>query len=207
MASRVRWSVQGETSARAKWRSISRTTRAQCLADSEDPSRSPPPPLPDGYKIGEKIYFTGVSYTLNNGDIVVYGDHGEVMGPETGESREGQLAIKFPQIKTTIAVSIVCHASPPIPGGYVLGDKVYYIAENYRFNNGDRLVHGEQGRVMEPAKGVPKGRVLVDFPNNKQGAPIPPIQLSKPPPLPGGYKIGEKLYFIGQAIHSITVTS
>ena len=27
-----------------------------------------PPPLPGGYKVGEKVFFTGSSHTFSNGD-------------------------------------------------------------------------------------------------------------------------------------------
>ena len=40
---------------------------------------------------------------------------------------------------------------PPLPGGYVLGEQVYYTGTSETFEDGDRLEHGEQGEVMGPA--------------------------------------------------------
>ena len=40
-------------------------------------------------------------------------------------------------------------------GGYKVGEKLYYNAENYTFDDGDRLVHGEQGEVIGPGTGPP----------------------------------------------------
>ena len=44
-------------------------------------SREPPPPLPGGYELGEKVYFTMASETFEDGYKVVHGQQGEVMGP------------------------------------------------------------------------------------------------------------------------------
>jgi len=41
----------------------------------------------------------------------------------------------------------------PLPGGYILGEKVYYMGSSYTFDHGDRLVHGEQGEVIGPGRG------------------------------------------------------
>ena len=41
---------------------------------------------------------------------------------------------------------------PPLPGGYVLGEQVYYTGATETFeDHGDRLEHGEQGEGMGPA--------------------------------------------------------
>ena len=53
-------------------------------------SRDAPPPLPGGYKMGEKVFFTGPSQTLSNGDKLVHGGQGEVMGPATGVNSKGK---------------------------------------------------------------------------------------------------------------------
>ena len=42
-----------------------------------------PPPLPGGYQVGEKVFSTGTSQTFPNGNKLVHGQQGEVMGPGT----------------------------------------------------------------------------------------------------------------------------
>ena len=64
----------------AIWRSSSRTTRASIGCTPSELSRSPPP-LSGGYKVGEKLYFTGLSETFGKDDRRVHGEVGEVMGP------------------------------------------------------------------------------------------------------------------------------
>ena len=58
-------------------------------------SRDAPPPLPVGYRVGEKVFFTGPSQTLGHGDKLVHGGQGEVMGPGTGEDRDKLVIVQF----------------------------------------------------------------------------------------------------------------
>ena len=59
-------------------------------------SRDAPPPLPGGYKAGEKVLYTGDSETASNGEKWVHGQQGEVMGPCDGEDGEEGLLMLFP---------------------------------------------------------------------------------------------------------------
>jgi hypothetical protein len=60
----------------------------------------PPPPLPGGYKVGEKVFYTEASQTLSNGDKLVHGQQGEVVGPATAETTKDQrVAVRFSGIK------------------------------------------------------------------------------------------------------------
>ena len=74
----------------------SRKTRAQV-------SRDPPPPLPGGYKVGEKVFYTWSSQTISNGDKLVHGQQGEVVGPATLETHKGKcVAVRFPGNKGNV---------------------------------------------------------------------------------------------------------
>ena len=55
---------------------------------------------------------------------------------------------------------------PPLPGGYTVGEQVYFTGMSYTFESGDRLEHGKQGEVVGPATTY-KG-VTVRFPGNKR---------------------------------------
>ena len=59
--------------------------------------------------------------------------------------------------------------SGTLPGGYTVGDKVFYTGASHTFDDGDTLVHGGQGEVAGPATGEnTKGKgVAVLFPGNK----------------------------------------
>ena len=60
-------------------------------------SRQPPPSLPGGYTVGEQVYYTGTSQTVENGDRLEHGKQGEVVGAATSESHKGKgVAVRFP---------------------------------------------------------------------------------------------------------------
>ena len=66
-------------------------------------SRGAPPPLPGGYTVGEKVFFTGASQTVSNGDKLVHGQQGEVTGPATLETHKGKgVAVRFPGNKFNV---------------------------------------------------------------------------------------------------------
>ena len=55
----------------------------------------------------------------------------------------------------------------PLPGGYRVGEKVFYIGASMTFDNYvDKLVHGQQGEVVLRAGN--EGKVDVLFPGNKR---------------------------------------
>ena len=58
-------------------------------------------PLPGGYTVGDKVFFTGSSWTRPNGDKLVHGKQGEVTGPGTGKWTEG-VKVRFPGNKDSI---------------------------------------------------------------------------------------------------------
>ena len=66
-------------------------------------TRDPPPPLPGGYKMGEKVFCTAANYTFPSGNKVVHGQQGEVTGPATAEGYQGKgVAVQYPGNKRSI---------------------------------------------------------------------------------------------------------
>ena len=58
-------------------------------------------------------------------------------------------------------------ALPLLPGGYTVGEKVFFTGASQTFPSGNKLVHGQQGEVMGPASGDDGDkRVNVFFPGN-----------------------------------------
>ena len=80
-------------------------------------SRDAPPPLPGGYKVGEKVFFTGASHTFDDGNKLVHGQQGEVTGPAINETHTGKgVAILFPGNKSWVdcyLTSVRRHCAPP----------------------------------------------------------------------------------------------
>ena len=62
------------------------------------PAKKKSDTLPGGYTVGEKVFFTGESKTWDDGDKLVHGQQGEVVGPGTSSKRtagEG-VVVRFP---------------------------------------------------------------------------------------------------------------
>ena len=157
--------------------------------------------------VGEQVYFTGSSQTVESGERLEHGKQGEVAGPVTCEKLKGKgVAVLFPGNKRAINVIDVrrrCHQAPPaahrcpscplppspphnyvvwymgaqvsreppppLPGGYTVGEQVYYTGASQAFASGSRVDHGKQGEVLGPATSEShKGKgVGVLFPANK----------------------------------------
>ena len=67
-------------------------------------SRDAPPPLPGGYNLGDKVFYSGASQTFPSGNKVVHGQQGEVVGPATAESHKGKgVKVRFPGNKGNIS--------------------------------------------------------------------------------------------------------
>ena len=60
-------------------------------------------PLPGGYTVGDKVFFTGACQTVFTGDKVVHGQQGEVTGPGTLEYHKANcVRVLFPGNKKCI---------------------------------------------------------------------------------------------------------
>ena len=59
---------------------------------------------------------------------------------------------------------------PPLPGGYTVGEQVYFTGKSHILENGGLVVHGKQGEVLGPAtRESHRGKgVEVLFPGNKR---------------------------------------
>ena len=69
-----------------------------------------------------------------------------------------------------MGVQVSREPPPPLPGGYTVGEQVYFTGASQTFENGDQVEHGKQGEVVGPAIAEShKGKgVAVLFPGNKQ---------------------------------------
>ena len=80
-------------------------------------SRDAPPPLPGGYKAGEKVFFAAAGQTFPSGNKVAHGQQGEVMGPANGKWAGEGVLVLFPGNKynTNCYLSQVGPAAPAPP--------------------------------------------------------------------------------------------
>ena len=152
------------------------------------------------------VFFTGEDYTLPDGNRLVYGGKGEVVGPGTGETVSTHVAVQFsgnapPPVEC--ALTVLSRAAPPtkIPGGYKVGDEVFFTGSSHTFPSGNRSVYGGKGEVVGPATGKEVStHVAVRFPGNPGAIGYPLTSLSRAAPpttLPGGYRGGDEVFFTG----------
>ena len=117
---------------------------------------APPTTLLGGYRVGDEVFYTGAGYTFPSGNRLVYGGKGEVVGPATGEAVQGQVASPCSSRGTRAASSASSPAQPrgapdAAPGGYRVGDEVFFTGASQTCLSGDRLVYGGKGEVVGPA--------------------------------------------------------
>ena len=62
-------------------------------------------PLPGGYKVGDKVFYTWSNHTFADGDKVVHGQQGEVTGPFTDEDGDTRVKVLFPGNKGVVGCS------------------------------------------------------------------------------------------------------
>ena len=150
-----------------------------CMLD--EVSRYPPPPLPGGYTVGEKLYFLGTKrQKFECGNRIVHGEQGEVAGA-ADEPREspGCRSSSRTTRAASIARSDTLSRSSPLPRGYTLGEKLYFLGPSQTFECGDGLVHSEQGELI--GLGDKDGHFWMQFPKNKDCVNVPfeePLKLS-----------------------------
>ena len=85
---------------------------------TRQPAASDPPPLlPGGCTVGDKVFYTDSSDTFDYGNKVVHGQQGEVTGPATLESLKGKgLEMLFPGNKDSINCGLTeVRRLPPLP--------------------------------------------------------------------------------------------
>ena len=93
------------------------------------------------------------------------------LGAATREVHEALLALKAESeaAKAAAASPAAAEGGAPLPGGYTVGEQVYYTGATKTFATGDQLEHGKQGEVVGAAisKNLRGKRVDVRFPGNK----------------------------------------
>ena len=92
-------------------------------------ARDPPPPVPGGFIIDQKVYYTGANCKLPNGKTTLtYGQEFIVMGKVPGKARIqiGQDR-EIGSVSNVTASQISPSAPPPLLGGFEVSETVYYL--------------------------------------------------------------------------------
>jgi hypothetical protein len=153
------------------------------------------PTLPGGYKPGQTLVYTGSNRRFDNGDVLVQGRRGTVMGP-FGE----RLHMGFPGNRA----SVVCHlqslkAEPPeecsLPCGFGVDDRVFFVGRSVG-TPPRRVVYGQAGRVALRLESD-GSYVVVEFDTLLSTCRMDELSSERPPPMPGGHEPDEELVYLG----------
>ena len=104
-------------------------------------------------------------------------------GPGTG-ANIGRISVMFPGNKGNVACDLNMLSRtppPPLPGGFAVGEQVFYAAGSHTFPSGNKLTHGQAGEVTGPKPGDPE-RLAVLFPGNNASVTCELAILSRTPP-------------------------
>mmetsp|Transcript_7267 Transcript_7267/g.20133 ORF Transcript_7267/g.20133 Transcript_7267/m.20133 type:complete len:844 (-) Transcript_7267:62-2593(-) len=163
-----------------------------------------PPVIPGGYNVGDRVFWCGMNWTFPNGDRLRFGAKGEVAGRScVGDGNDDErVAVNFPGNKGAVAMRLpeISHEPPVIPGGYRIGDRVFYAYPNWRAPDGHVLFFGVQGKVIGRScigDGKDDERVWVLFPGLGYGCICLEQISNEPPVIPGGYSLGDRVFYGG----------
>jgi len=110
---------------------------------------------------GDTVFYCD-SFTHKNPDLQ-HGARGEVVGNVPGES---WIEVRFggSTVPVACAAEDLRGSPPPLPGGFHLGESVYYTGAGEMWDDGDRLEYGARGQIA----GVSDDdhSVEVSFPGN-----------------------------------------
>jgi uncharacterized membrane protein YgcG len=173
----------------------------------EELSRTPPPLADSSIQLGDLVFYLRyLSYSgLNNCVRIAHGGQGVVVGPGSGAGAETRLSVLFAgnAIATQIHIMDVSRSPPPpLPGGFMLYERGFYVGFSYTDHRGARAVYGAQAEVVgvgSAADGMEKHLALM-FEGNRSVILLPPEYFSRTPlpPLPSGYVLGEFLHYTGR---------
>jgi len=186
-----------------------------------------PPPLPGGYKVGEKVFFTGTSKTFPGGDKLVHGQQGEVTGPANSEAYKGiGVCLRFPGNNGDVNCSLTSvrrlraasAATPRLrPTHATLTTPRAFRRQPLPRRPSPHCMRSRSHRSPQPGCGRDGGRGRGAGCDRFGGSAregggralylLTPYgwwlraQVSRdaPLPLPGGYKLGEKVFFTGRS--------
>ena len=151
-------------------------------------SSRPPRPLPDGFLVGDTVYYAGASEEFTSGDGLEFGLRGTVVGP--ARASEG-LTVLFDGNKGNVQLLFNKHPfrrEPPhllYYTGFALDEELYYNGTGTKFDNGDRLVYGWRGRVAGQAAGdFARTAVAMRFAHNQLPRVCYLRNLTRDPPPP-----------------------
>ena len=110
--------------------------------------------------------------TIEDAGRLVHGQQGVVVGLGSKAASEVDfMTMQFAGAKRHIdcCLEILSREPPlPLPGGYKLGESLYYIGASQTLTTGDAFVHGILGEVVGPVTSGERKGLLMNFPGQNE---------------------------------------
>merc|ERR1712118_98356 len=111
-----------------------------------------------------------------------------------------RVAVAFPGNAGPVSCAMgnLVRQEPQLPGGFSIGESVYYKGSGAKFSDGTALCFGMCGKIVglgriNGSREVHK--IKVKFPDNVSAVSCQVSALSTKPELPGGFEIGSQAYY------------
>ena len=175
-------------------------------ADSEDSEAS----LAGGYSCGDLAYFIDNSQwgeVIDRTRARPWICYGEEVVISCGHSDGEKLFVRFGGRSTPGVLvyedQLARNLPPPIPGNFVVDEKVYYTDASCKLDNGKTHTYGQEYIVM--GKVPDKARVWIGTRETGSVSNVKASQISRsaPPPLLGGFEVSETVYYLGLVCKSV----
>ena len=173
-----------------------------------DLSSGPPPPLQGGFSVGERLHYTGPSGIFTDVRLA-HSARVMVAGPAASVFQLNVLLPGKESVMKPVSLDYLSRDPPPtLPGGLVLHEELYYngtstttfMLSNFGEFEPQQLVYGQRGKVSGFADDQLADAVEMRFGSLRIDCRVD--ELSRTPPLlPGGYSIGDHIYFNGTSVY------
>merc|ERR1712151_1224490 len=146
------------------------------------------PSIPGGYKSGDNVYYCGEPQSFFNGDRLMFGQMGQVVGRSTAndgnDDRRAKVLLDGNRTAISLFLSQISKTSPICTGGLKPGGRIFYCGTTKQdFANGDKLRFGMVGEVSGRSTvgdGNDQKRVKVRLDGNKGPVTVLFNEVAKP---------------------------
>lgn len=129
------------------------------------------PQLQRGFEIGNIVFYNGPADNFQDGDELCFGMRGEIVGWASfhGDDDHSRVKVLFEGSRSHIDVHTaqISANMQPIPGGFSVGDCVYYTDSFDMLGCGEVLTFGLRGEVMSRVNVCDEKRIVVKFSGHK----------------------------------------
>jgi len=167
--------------------------------------RSSAPKPESSYFAGDAAYYGGMETRTPGGRDVVFGSECQVLiGGSSSSGDDAVVAFPGDVVGVCVPWAWISKDKPLIPGGYSIGDMIFYCGPCMHLTSGDILSFGLEGVVMcrsDLGDGRDDHCLAAFFAGHRSIVNVFLSELARAPPtMPEGYKVGDSVVYSGEGI-------